>query len=941
MVAFRPDAPVARRLEVLRRHRLNAVAAPSPNLARVEAAPEAALDDDEAQRVELAALASLRRDPAVRVAEPDYVVHAAGMPTDPRFRELWGMHNTGQDSGKADADIDAPEAWDKTGGSDVIVAVIDTGVDYNHPDLSANILRDANGKVVGWDYANDDADPMDDDSHGTHVAGTIGAVGGNGIGVVGVCPRVRIMPLKFLDATGSGSTSDAIKCIDFAIARGAKVLNNSWGGGDASQLLKEAIQRARAAGVLFVAAAGNETNNNDDSPSYPGSYNAQLDNVLSVAASDHNDRLASFSNYGARTVDLAAPGVDILSTTPNSGYQSFNGTSMATPMVSGAAALLLSRYPSLTVPQLTARLLSNTDHPASLAGKVANGRLNVDQALVEDTTAPGAPAALTATHRSATALRLTWTASGDDGGSGTAARYELRYATAPITEATFAGAAAVPAGELPQPAASGVTQSLILSGLQPGAGYYVALRALDRVGNVSPLVTLGPVATLTSAPVITPFTDEVEGAPLFSGTSPWAVTTEASSSPAHSYTDSPGAGYRNGTNAALTQNASVSLIGFAPTLTFRARTALEADFDFLYVEISTDGGATWARQGLSLTGSAPWSSYRVSLARYYGQSVRVRFRIVTDPQVVNDGVWLDSIRITGDQLQEIGGSAPAAPASLRAAVSGSQIALSWTDASTNETGFAVERRTAASSYSPLATLPAGSTGYTDSAVQPAVTYTYRVRATSGAGDSPYSNEASAVVPVQPPGAPTGLTAVAGDGRVSLSWSAVSGAKGYRVKRSTTSRSGYVTVASTSGAGYIDSGVSNGTSYYYVVTAVNDGGESGNSNEATARPQSVSAGPAAPTGLTAEAGRKKVVLRWSQSASPNVTRNRIYRARTSGGPYSLIATVSARTTYTTTSVSRNRTYYYVVTAVNAAGQASPRSNEASAAFGKNWPARTRR
>jgi subtilisin family serine protease len=382
--------------------------------------------------------------PGVDLATPDYSVSADVFPNDPSFNALWGMNNIGQSGGTAGADIDATSAWNVTTGTGrTIVAVIDTGMDYNHPDLYLNVwinqadipsavrsrlvdvngdgiisFRDLNdprnigpGKItdlngdgridagdilmpvsqggwstgpsddlIGWDYANNDNNPMDDNGHGTHVAGTIGAVGNNGIGVAGVDWDVQIMPLKFLGADGSGYLSGAVSALYYAVAHGARVSNNSYGGGTYYAAMATAIANARAAGHIFVAAAGNSGANNGVSPSYPASYN--YDNVLAVAATDRNNQLASFSNYGSM-VDLAAPGVSILSTTPNSTYAYYSGTSMATPHVTGAVALLWDLHPDWSYGQVINRILSTVDQLPSLAGKVAtSGRLDVGRAIV-------------------------------------------------------------------------------------------------------------------------------------------------------------------------------------------------------------------------------------------------------------------------------------------------------------------------------------------------------------------------------------------------------------------------------------------------------------------------------------------------------------------------------------------------------------------------------
>lgn len=359
---------------------------------------------------------------AVEYAEPDFIRDAdqtttdplpTNPPTDTSYTDgtLWGLNNTGQNSGTIDADVDGPEAWNTGGGAPgVVVAVIDSGVDYNHPDLNANIWRntdeiadnkiddDGNGyvdDVRGYDFANNDANPMDDNGHGTHVSGTI-AGENNGAGVVGVNWTAEIMPLKFLGSTGSGSTSNAIRALDYAVAKGAKLSNNSWGGGGYSQALYDAISRANTKGSLFVAAAGNGGSdgvgdNNDTSPHYPSSYN--LDNIIAVASTTRTDSLSSFSNYGSTSVDLAAPGSSIYSTLPGGTYGSKSGTSMATPQISGALSLLLSKGSTLpnTAPEAAAAkkaiIDSSVDNTcALLSGKVVSeGRLNVSRLVGGET----------------------------------------------------------------------------------------------------------------------------------------------------------------------------------------------------------------------------------------------------------------------------------------------------------------------------------------------------------------------------------------------------------------------------------------------------------------------------------------------------------------------------------------------------------------------------
>ncbi|MDH5229958.1 MAG: S8 family serine peptidase [Gammaproteobacteria bacterium] len=330
-------------------------------------------------------------------------IRANALPNDSRFVDQWGLHNTGTTGGTADADIDAPEAWDITAGSpDIVVAVIDTGVDYNHADLAANIWtnpgeiagngRDDDGNgfvddVRGWNFVADTNDPMDDNNHGTHVAGIIGAVGNNTTGISGVNWQVKIMPLRFMDNNGAGSVNGAIQALAYAIANGARVSNASWGSTTTSQALFNAIQTANNAGHVFVAAAGNSSINNDRSPEYPSSY--QLNNIISVAASTMTDSMANFSNFGATSVDLAAPGMQILSTVRSNNYANFSGTSMAAPFVTGVVGLLYSLNPSLSVADVRTAILSNVDALPAFSGLVASGgRLNAQLAVASITPIP-------------------------------------------------------------------------------------------------------------------------------------------------------------------------------------------------------------------------------------------------------------------------------------------------------------------------------------------------------------------------------------------------------------------------------------------------------------------------------------------------------------------------------------------------------------------------
>lgn len=319
--------------------------------------------------------------------EPDVLVTHALAANDQYYAKQW-----------AHAKVHSPQAWDVSQGEGVTVAVVDSGVDYTHPDLRDNMWvnpgeianngRDDDGNgyvddVYGWNFVSKNNKPKTEvggSNHGTHVAGTIGAVGNNRIGIMGHAPRVRIMALKFLGKNGSGYTSDAVKAIDYAIRNGAKVINNSWGSYSKSTAVSQAIDRARAAGVLFVAAAGNSGMNNDSKPFYPASF--PQDNIVRVASSTSADKMSSFSNYGLKTVDLAAPGSNIYSTIDGNRYATKSGTSMASPLVSGVLATMVSLRPDLSYRQIKAALLGSVDKLSAFGGKVkSGGRINALRAV--------------------------------------------------------------------------------------------------------------------------------------------------------------------------------------------------------------------------------------------------------------------------------------------------------------------------------------------------------------------------------------------------------------------------------------------------------------------------------------------------------------------------------------------------------------------------------
>ncbi len=475
-----------------------------PGLRLAHMAPEQTLD----------AIEALNKQADVLYAEPNYLLHPDLTPNDPRFlsNELYGLNKIG-----------APAAWNTTQGSSaIVVGVIDEGIDKTHQDLAANIWvnpaetagdgidNDGNGfidDVNGYNFASNSG-TIPGEFHATHVAGTIGAVGNNGIGVVGVNWNVRLMSLRFINGS-SGDTANAIRAVNYAKlmkdlwdssghTKGAniRVLNNSYGGGGFDQSFLDAITAANQSGILFVAAAGNAPDdpeaNNDIVGHFPSNYNVA--NVIGVAATDSADNLAGFSHYGANTVPLGAPGSGILSTTPTNTYQSISGTSMASPHVAGAAALLLAANPNLTVQQLRSLLLYNGDLDPALAGLTFTGRrLNVGNSFVAvtegDVTPPGTVTNFHLNSQNGRAFNIGWNASGDDGAAGQASLYTVSF-----TDGT---SGAVTALKNTIPKASGTTQALDLKIPYRHTSGTLTLREFDNVGNegtpASFPVTIGPV----------------------------------------------------------------------------------------------------------------------------------------------------------------------------------------------------------------------------------------------------------------------------------------------------------------------------------------------------------------------------------------------------------------------------------------------------------------
>ena len=638
-----------------------------------------------------------RADGVVAVAEPDYLVHATKTPNDPSFSSLWGMHNTGQTGGAADADIDAPEAWDiRTDAASVVVGVIDTGMDYAHPDLAANVYSnpneivngiddDGNGyidDVRGWNFVSDHNDPMDDHNHGTHVSGSIGAIGNNGVGVVGVCWNVQLLPLKFLDATGSGFTSDALEALEYATDLGVKLTNNSWGGGGYSQTMHDAIERAGGLGAVFAAAAGNFSLDLDATADYPASYDNA--NLVAVAALSDTDSMAGFSSYGAATVDLGAPGVSIYSTLPGGNYGSMSGTSMACPHVAGALALLKQQFPNDSVEQWLGRMYGSVEPVAALDGRtVTGGRLNLNGALNKTfSVTPAISAAF----------------SGPEGGPFTPSGHDYVLANDAVGAVDWTIASDVgwlefssSAGNIPGQDSVTVRASLAVAANSLGPGRYPATITIDVLPDGPQITRQVDLLVEPSFPYVETFDGSVEP--------PWATNGGVwergvpASGPGSDHT---GGGSCFGTNLAGNYPSSrqayldsprVALPADAPSpvLSFWMWLDAESGYDGGRLEISVDGGAFAAVEGnellppysanavLALPGGqsgwsgdayASWTKVELGLTAYRGQVVQFRFLFASDAAVTDLGWYIDDLTIGSASVVDVtpdGGLSAAGP----------------------------------------------------------------------------------------------------------------------------------------------------------------------------------------------------------------------------------------------------------------------------------------
>ncbi len=582
----------------------------------------------------------LAQQPGVAYAVPNHLIRQSE-------QSLYGLEN-----------IQAAQGWQIQRGSrqGPLLAVVDSGTDYTHPDLAANVWTnpaeiagngvddDGNGVVDdlhGFNAVAKNGDPMDSGSHGTHTSGTAAAVGDNQQGISGVAQRARLVPCKFIQ-DGMGDVADAMAAILYADKVGVRVANHSWGGSNYNQALYDTLQASPA---LHVCAAGNDGSNNDIAPAYPASYD--LPNIVAVAAANQDRQLTSFSNYGAASVDLAAPGAQILSTVPG-GYALKSGTSMASPHVAGSALLIATQYPELSNQEIKDRLIFGSDRLPQLEGKLVSGggHLNLASSLEADRVAPAAVTQLQAERLTPEGLFLRWTAPGDDGAVGRAAAYEIRYSHN-LEELEKAPTVSAPP---PQPAGSAEELPLELLPFGSPRLLHVGLRAVDNVGLRGPLQT---IAVEVPAAQVAFYDDGESGPSQWTAGGSWGLLEVPGRGQV--WADSPSGEYPCDQNSSLTSQP-FSLQGFErPVLSFDCRHDLEINFDKVFLEISPDGQEWKALDSYNLR--IGWEKRSSDLSAYKGQLVQLRFRLKTDPDVTLDGFAFDNLVVSerGPKLDDAPG----------------------------------------------------------------------------------------------------------------------------------------------------------------------------------------------------------------------------------------------------------------------------------------------
>jgi subtilisin family serine protease len=609
------------------------------------------------------ALHALRESPGVTFAETNQIIRLTEVPSSAAHQptsddnnvpndldeQLWGLANKTNPG----ADISAVAAWQMTTGSNngPLIAVIDSGADYTHPDLAANIAvntseipgdgldNDGNGvvdDVYGFNAFENHGDPMDGMGHGTHCTGTIAAEGNNGHGIVGVQWQAQVLPVKIFHDRGLTTTDSILRGLEYAKSRGAVITSNSWGGPQPSEAIRQAF--ASFPGALHIAAAGNDEKNTDQNPSYPADYD--LPNMISVGASNSHDAPAWFTNFGRESVDVFAPGEDILSTLPGGGYGKKSGTSMATPHVTGAAGLIATKYPKASPEALRDRLLYSSDPLEPLAGMaVTEGRLNAHRALSEDQIAPAAPNDFWVTERSPRSVRFSWTATGDDGWqNGAASGFEVRVSRQPIDETNWRDAT-----PLPTPRGKEIGDHLHAHYHQNPESrpneIHAAFRALDEAGNRSDLLTTS--ATLPAATVV--FQDNFDGEQ-----SAWSADGRWKKEQVESRGQVWSSKHGQSKDTFSTLRSPVIDLGKSQNAFLR----FESRQDFawannVFLELTSDAGETWTRLD-TLKDRGEWKQREYDLSAHDGQKVQIRVRSENLGAKDGDGVLVDAFEVLGD-----------------------------------------------------------------------------------------------------------------------------------------------------------------------------------------------------------------------------------------------------------------------------------------------------
>lgn len=851
-----------------------------------------------------AAVNVLSQLPGIEFAQPNWIYRQQDVSNDPYFLNgsLWGVYG-GASSPANDFGSHAAEAWaaGDAGSKGVYIGIIDTGIQHDHPDLAGNMwvnLAEQNGKagtdddlngyiddIYGWNAIAGNGNIYEPaDKHGTHVAGTIGALGGNATGVVGVNWTVNIISGKFIGADGSGTTVDAVEAIDYMInlksTKGLNIvaLNNSWGGGAYDTALFNAIVRAAQAEILFVAAAGNgdwlnRAVNTDRTPFYPACYNtataAGYDAVISVTAIDSKGAKPSWANYGTTTVDLGAPGVGIISTYPGNGYASNDGTSMATPHVTGAIALYAAKYPGAKASSIKKALIDSTTGTPSLTSTVTKGRLDVVEFLaavpdgwVLPSSPPAAPSGLSAVAISHTQIQLTWT---DNSGNEINPINETKF---DLTRTGPYDLNSVPGSTTPQVKISlpaNVT-SYTDANLEPSKNYTYSIQACNTIGcsaAASPAeeTTLPPpLPTTATFKGLDTTTQGLWGTALY-GAEGYDICKDFSGSyiaGLGSTVSASGAGrhwWENSTSDPRDLTVPGGPGGVAACYYLGGTFALNISLPYWQTHRMAVYCMDWDRQGRQQTIEVldADNTTKILDSRSTADLGDGKYLIweVTGPVVLRV-TWKDNPASTGDNAiinavffgapQDARVSipfVPAGPSRLSATASSSQVRLDWTAGSPTTgpvVGYKIERSLSESSgFVEIARVGKDVVTHTDTGLSPSTAYWYRIAAYNEGSDSqPWLVSATTTVPPTVPAAPSGLIASAlSKSQIKLAWTDNSSNEtGFKIERSRNGTSfSQIALVGAGVTTYTDSGLARATTYSYRVRATNAAGNSGYSNTA--------------------------------------------------------------------------------------------------------------